>query len=241
VSLTGEGTRYLERCQRALLEFELLEAPSDARAELRGTLSITAPVLFGQLEIVPVVVAFLETHPALDVRLVLLDRIVSLADEGLDLGVRIGELPDSALRARLIGRVRSVLCASPDYLERAGTPRRLDALASHACIAFEPTTPIANRWAFKRGDERERSITVRPRLIVNTGQAAIDAAVLGLGIVRVLSYQVERLIAEHKLVTVLDSFASVPVPVHFVQLPGAPSRAATAFIELAAAKLRERL
>jgi DNA-binding transcriptional LysR family regulator len=241
VSLTGEGERYLERSRRALGEFDLLEAPSEARTELRGTLSVTASVLFGQLHLVPVVAEFLEAHPQLDLRLSLLDRVVSLAEEGIDLGVRIGALPDSALRARLVGHVRSVICASPAYLKRAGVPRDPEALASHACIAFTNTTPIADRWSFPSGGKRERSVAVRARLTVNTAQAGIEAALAGMGLVRVLSYQVDSLLADKRLRVVLEPFEPEPVPVHLVHLPGPQSRAAAAFLEFTAERLRKRL
>lgn len=241
VSLTGDGERYLERSRRALGEFELLEAPSDARAELRGTLSVTASVLFGQRHLVPVVAEFLEVHPQLDLRLTLLDRVVSLAEEGIDLGVRIGALPDSALRARLVGHVRSVICASPAYLKRAGVPKDPEALARHACIAFTNTAPISDRWSFPSGGKRERSVAVHARLTVNTAQAGIEAALAGVGLVRVLSYQVDSLLADKRLRVVLEPFEPEPVPVHLVHLPGLQSRAAVAFLEFAAEQLRKRL
>jgi DNA-binding transcriptional LysR family regulator len=241
VSLTGDGERYLERSRRVLAEFDLLEAPADAHAELRGALAVTAPVMFGQLHVLPVARELLARHPRLDLRLLLVDRVVSLAEEGIDVGVRIGALPDSALRARLVGHVRSVVCASPDYLARAGTPRTPEALAKHDCIAFTATTPIANRWSFASAGKRERSIAVRPKLTVNTAQAAIDAAVAGLGVVRVISYQVSQLVADKKLRIVLPAAASAPMPMHLVHLPGAQSRAAAAFVELAAEWLRKRI
>jgi DNA-binding transcriptional LysR family regulator len=240
VSLTSDGERYLQRSVRALAELDALEYASEADAPLAGLLSLTAPVLFGQLHVAPVVGEFLREHPALDARLFLVDRIVSLADEGLDLGVRIGALPDSALRARVVGHVRLVACASPDYLKRAGRPRRLEDLAKHTCIANIGATPIADRWAFP-GDKRERSVSVHARLIVNTSQAAIDAAVAGLGITRALSYQVDHLVAANQLQLVLESFEPPSAPVQLVQLPGAPNRAAAAFAEFAVGRLAQRL
>ncbi|MGZ3407376.1 MAG: LysR family transcriptional regulator [Polyangia bacterium] len=242
VSLTDDGERYLDRGRHLLAEIDQLEARPDARAPLAGRLSITAPVLFGQLHVLPVVTELLARHPALDVRLLLYDRVVSLAEEGIDVGVRLGALPDSALRARLVGQVRSVVCASPAYLARAGVPRTPDALSKHACIAFSGTTPLADRWSFPRaGRRRERTVTVRARLVVNSAQAAIDAAVAGLGIVRVLSYQVSRLVADGTLRIILAAHEREAVPVHLVHLPGARSRAASAFVELAAERLAGRL
>jgi DNA-binding transcriptional LysR family regulator len=235
VSLSHDGERYLERARRLVAELDALES-SDRDTELRGTLSITAPVLFGQLHVVPIVTAYLARHAEVSARLSLLDRVVSLADEGVDLAVRIGTLPDSAMLARQLGHVRSVLVASPAYLDRVGTPRSLDQLGKHACISQSGTTPIPDRWSFDR-----RTITVKPRLVVNTGQAAIDAALAGLGIARVLSYQVDRLVATERLRIVLAAEEPVPLPVHLLSLPGVQPRLATTFAEHAAAQLRKRL
>lgn len=256
VSLTSEGERYLEQSRQILADFDRLEAAPDAQADLRGTLAVTASVLFGQLHVLPLALEFMALHPGLELRLVLLDRVVALAEEGIDLGVRIGALPDSALRARFVGQVRQVVCASPAYLSRAGLPRTPEALAGHDCIAFTTTTPIAGHWAFRasgRGERsvrnrsvrnrsvRNRSVTIRPRLLVNTAQAAIDAALAGAGCVRVLSYQVNHLVADKRLRLILPSFEPAPVPVHLVQLPGARNRIAAAFVEFAVDPLRRRI
>jgi DNA-binding transcriptional LysR family regulator len=241
VSVTSEGERFLERGRRLLAELDALEAAPDVRAPLAGRISITAPVLFGQLHVAPLVCAFLELHPALDARLLLVDRVVSLADEGIDLAVRIGPLPDSSLRARQVGHVRWMVCASPRYLSRAGTPRTPEALARHTCISFDAGTPLADHWTFPRTGGRNRSIALRPRLVVNTAQAGIDAAIAGLGMVRVLSYQIAQPLAAKKLRLVLEAFAPPPVPIHIVQLPGVPNRLASAFVDFAAERLQARL
>jgi len=224
VSLSDDGERYLERSRRALAELDALETPLDAKAELRGTLTVTAPVLFGQLHVLPRVEAFLAEHPGVTVRMLLLDRVVSLAEEGIDVAIRIGELPDSALRARPIGHVRTVVVGSPDYFERHPAPRAIDSLAKHTCISFSVTSPIADRWTFG-----SRSIAVTPRLVVNTAGAAIDAALHGFGIARVLSYQVAHHVESGDLRIVLANAEPPPVPVHLVTLPGVLSRIATAF------------
>jgi DNA-binding transcriptional LysR family regulator len=239
--VTGDGERYLERGRRLLAELDALESAPDARAPLAGRLSVTAPVLFGQLHVAPLVAAFLEQHAEVEARLLLVDRVVSLAEEGVDLAIRIGPLPDSSLRARLVGQVRWVICASPAYLARAGVPRTPEALARHTCVSFDAGSPLADHWTFPRAGGRERRVALRPRLIVNTAQAGIDAAIAGLGIVRVLSYQVERPLAEKRLRLVLEGFAPAPVPIHLVQLPGVPNRLATGFADFAAERLRGRL
>lgn len=243
VTLTGDGARYLEKSRHVVAEVDSLEAPLDAKAPLAGTVSLTAPVLFGHQHVVPIVHDFLGKHAGVCARLVLVDRIVSLADEGLDLAVRIGALPDSALLARVVGHVRLVTCASPRYLARAGVPRTPESLGNHACIALTGTTPIADRWSFPhaREGQRDRSVAIRPRLVVNTGQAAIEAALAGLGVVRVLSYQVERLVADGRLQIVLPGFEPPAVPIQVVHLPGAQPRIASAFVEHAIAQLTKRL
>lgn len=227
VSLTPAGEQLLERSRRALAELDALEAPN---AEVRGTLTLTAPVLFGQLHVLPIVTAFLAQHPDVQVKLSLLDRVVSLAEEGVDLAIRIGELPDSTLVARHIGDVRSVLVASPAYLARAGMPR-LDTLANHTCISFSGLG-----WSFGK-----RKISMTPRLVVNTAQAAIDAALAGLGVTRVLSYQVAKLVEAGKLRMVLASHESDVLPVQLVRLAGARSRVASTFSELVMASLPQTL
>jgi DNA-binding transcriptional LysR family regulator len=241
VTLSAEGDRYLERSRRAIAEVDALELRDDTAAPLRGTLSITAPVLFGQLHVVPIVSAFLQTHAEMRIKLTLLDRVVSLAEEGIDLAVRIGELPDSSLVARQVGHVRTVIVASPDYLDKHGTPRAIESLAKHACISVSPITPLVDMWSFAASGRSSRTSRVRinARLVVNTAQAAIDAAVDGLGITRVLSYQVDKLLASEKLRTILTSHEPEPVPVHLVHLPGPQPRSAVAFAELAASTLRK--
>lgn len=241
VSLTGEGERTLERCRRLLADFDALEQPGDRDAALRGTLALTAPALFGRLHVLPVATDFLTRHPAVDLRLTLVDRVVSLAEEGIDLAVRIGALPDSALIALPLGQVRLVVCASPAYLAGAGTPRAPADLAGHACVSFAGATPIADRWSFAGAGRRDQSVAVRPRLVVSAAEAAIDAAAAGLGLARVLSYQVDHLVAARALRIVLAAFEPPPVPVQLVHLPGLQPRVAAAFTAAAAPALRERL
>ena len=235
VSLTHDGERYLDRARRLVAELDALESP-DRDPTLRGTLSVTAPVLFGQLHVMPVLTAFLAKHEHVTGRVVLVDRIVSLAEEAIDAAVRIGELPDSSLLARQLGHVRAVLVASPLFLREHGTPSSIDRLAAYPCIAFAGTSPAGDRWTFVR-----QSVAIQPRLIVNTNQAAIDAALAGLGIARVLSYQVTRLVASGRLRIVLADSEPPLVPVQLVTLPGVQPRIAVTFADYAAARLRKRL
>lgn len=241
VTLTDDGERYLARCRNLLAEFKALESPTAAQAELSGRLSVAASVLFGQMHVMPIVIELLQAHPGIDARVQLHDRTVSLADEGVDVAVRIGALPDSALRAHAVGRVRSVICASPKYLRGRSAPQSLDALPEHDFIAFTGTTPIPDRWSFHRPGHRDRTVRVRARLVVDTARGAIDAAIAGLGLVRVLSYQVDDLVAQGALRIVLRAYEPAAIPVQLVQLPGTPTRAAAAFVELATARLRAAL
>jgi DNA-binding transcriptional LysR family regulator len=241
VSLTGDGERCLERARRVVADLDALETPADATRPLAGRLTVTAPALFGRLHVVPLVGELVRRHPGVDVRLLLVDRVVSLAEEAVDVAVRLGDLPDSALHARLLGQVRTVVCASPTYLRRRGVPRFPADLAQHECIAFTGVTPIADRWAFPVAGRRERSQPVHARLVVNLAEAAIDAAAAGLGVVRVLSYQVAPLVAAGQLRVVLDRHEPRPLPVHLVYPPGPQSHTASAFLDLATGRLRPLL
>jgi len=214
VRVTGEGAAYLERCRVALADLD------DAALALRGDgampagpLVVTAPVTFGRLHILPIATALLRAHPALKVELALIDRVVRLVDEGVDVAVRIGDLSDSALHALKVAEVRRVLVASPAYLASHPTPANVAALHAHMLIAFTELDR-AQEWRF--GAAGKPAIRVEPRLTVNTADAAIAAAIDGLGIAHVLSYQALAAIASGQLVTLLDEVAPPPIPVHLV-------------------------
>ena len=171
-----------------------------AQDEPQGELAITAPVAFGRLHVLPIVTAFLKSSPRVTARMLLIDRVVDLIEEGIDISVRIGALPDSSLRATRVGAIRLVTCASPAYLAERGMPSSPRELAEHDCISVTALSP-ADRWIFP-GAKAPQRIAVRPRLIVNTAEAAIDAAKDGLGVVRVLSYQARgwprrQVVADH--------------------------------------------
>lgn len=214
VRLTEEGAAYLERCRAALVELD------DAALSLRGdgatpggTLVITAPVTFGRLHILPLVNHVLRAHPALTVSLTLIDRVVRLVDEGIDVAVRIGDLSDSSLHALKVAEVRRILVASPAYLAARGMPANIPALHDHDLISFAEIDR-APEWRF--GPVGKPAIRIEPRLIVNTADVAIAAAVDGMGIARVLSYQAIDAIAAGTLVSLHDDAAPPPVPVHLV-------------------------
>jgi DNA-binding transcriptional LysR family regulator len=243
VALTEAGRRQLERCRRLLEEFDALESTvEDERASPSGLLTLTAPVSFGRLHVVPIVCRLLQELPALSVKLVLLDRVVSLVDEGIDAAVRIGHLPDSTLRAVRVGSVRLGLYASPAYLSAAGTPRAARDVGRHAFIATTGVMRTPSRWPFRGGRGRGGgAVTVQPRLVVNTAEAALEAAVAGLGLAPLLSYQAEAAHAQGRIVPVLESLAPPPLPIQLVIPAGRHTPAKVRiFVERAARTLRER-
>lgn len=241
LSLTEAGQSYVAACRRILEDVG--EAERTATGEYsapRGELVITAPIVFGRLHVLPVVAEFLARYPEIGVRLMLADSIVNLLEEHVDLAVRIGALPDSALVAMRVGAIRRVVCASPDYLAAHGVPEHPRDLAAHACITSDGLTS-ARAWGFWVGNEPV-SLPVRSRLVLNTAEAAIDAAMLGVGLTRVLSYQVAAAVREGQLTVVLEAFEPPPWPVSLVHGGQAPlPLKLRAFLDFAAPRLRARL
>jgi DNA-binding transcriptional LysR family regulator len=238
VALTDAGSRHLELCRRLLADVEELEsAAASDRIEPQGLLTVTAPVVFGRLHVLPIVLAFLRAFPAVTVRLLLLDRVVSLVDEGVDLGIRLAPLPDSSLRAITAGAVRHALYASPDYLARHGVPTSPAQLAGHACISLDAVNPTPDRWSL---GQPPHTVTVRPRLVVNTAEAAVDAAIAGLGVTRVLSYQADAAVEAGRLQAILADH-DTPAPIHLVHPAGRhlPAKLRL-FIDRAVTALRAR-
>jgi DNA-binding transcriptional LysR family regulator len=238
VRATDAGLRYLEEARRILADVEAAEeSVAGGNAEPRGQLTVTAPVLFGRMFVMPGIVEYLERYPKTEVSAVLLDRSVNLLEEGIDVGVRIGELADSTMRALRVGSVRVVACAAPEYLKRHGTPQAPQDLAAHATIASVAGSG-AIHWRFDTGDGM-RQVRVRPRLTVTTNDAAIEAALRGFGITRLLSYQVAPLLGARRLKLLLEDFEPPPWPVHIVHREGRfASAKVRAFVDLMAARLR---
>jgi DNA-binding transcriptional LysR family regulator len=241
VTLTESGRHFLEACRRILDELgEAERAASGEYQAPRGELVITAPIVFGRLHVVPVVAAFLKAYPDVDVRLMLFDRIADLLDERVDLAVRIGELSDSTMISTRLGTIRHIVCASPAYLAERGTPDHPRKLAAHDCVTF---TGLASPsvWSFRVG-RKLADFAVRSRLTVTTAEAAIDAAVAGLGITRVLSYQVADALRRKRLAVLFANHAPEAVPVSMV-FPGGrllPIKL-RAFLDFARPRLRSRL
>lgn len=240
LSLTEAGSAYVAACRRILEEIgEAERAATGEYAAPKGELVVTAPVVFGRLHVVPIVAEFLAQYPEIDVNLMLTDRVVHLMDEPADVAVRIGELPDSTLMATGVGTVRRVVCASPAYLKKHGVPAKPRDLAGHECITFE-VLASKRAWVFGAG-KSELSVPVHSRLAVNTAEAAIGAAMLGVGLVRVLSYQVADAIRDQALRVVLDAYESAPLPISLVYKgPGPLPLKLRAFLDFVTPRLRAR-
>ena len=240
LALTEPGRAYLETCRRVLSDLDAAERRlTGEQAEPQGVLALTAPVVFGRRHVLPVVAAYLEAYPRMSVRMFLMDRVVDLVEEGLDLGIRIGQLPDSSLRATQLGTVRYVTCASPSYLSEFGVPATPKELAGHRCISFNMFSS-AERWSF--AGRKPVSVTVDPRLIINTADAAIDAAKAGLGVVRVLSYQADSSLKDDSLRLILEDFEPEAIPINLIHREDRlPQAKVQSFVALAVPRLRKRL
>lgn len=241
LSLTDAGRSYVAACKRILDDVgEAERAASGEYSAPRGDLTITAPVVFGRLNVLPVVSEFLRAFPEIRMRLVLTDRVVNLFEDHVDVAVRIGELPDSSLVATRLGAVRHVVCASPAYFAARGAPQDPADLDVHDCITFE-VLMAPEAWKF-RSRTSPISVPIRSRLIVNTAEAAIDAAVAGLGITRILSYQVAHLTRSGQLAVALQDFEPAPWPVSLVYGGGRllPLKL-RAFLDFTAPRLRSRM
>jgi DNA-binding transcriptional LysR family regulator len=242
IRLTRAGERYLATCREVLSTLDAGERGAAAEQELpSGLLTVTAPLLFGQLHVRPLLDAFLDQNPGVRARLLLLDRVVNLVEEGVDVAVRIGQLADSTLLVTRLGRVRRVLCASPAYLARKGRPKDPAALREHACI-MERDGAETDIWRFSSQSGRSLTVSVRPRLVVNSAAAAVASAVAGHGITRVMSYQAASAVAAGRLQILLAQHEPPHSPVNLVLPPGrAQTAKQRAFAGFVAAPLRAAL
>jgi DNA-binding transcriptional LysR family regulator len=241
LTLTDAGDTYIAACKRILEDVRETEhTVSGEFSTPRGELVISAPIVFGRIHVLPVIAAFFQAYPEVTVRLSLSDRMVGLLEDHVDLALRIGELEDSRLIARRCGSTRRVVCGSPEYFSQHGTPKHPTDLASHAAVIFETVTS-SNAWVFA-ADRSDIAVSMRRQLIVNTSEAAIDAAIAGVGVTRVLSYQVEHAINVGTLVAVLKRFEPNSLPISLVHdnQRRVPLKV-RAFLDFAAPRLRARL
>ena len=242
LELTDAGRSYVVACRDILAAVDQAERTAAGEyAAPRGEIVVTAPIVFGRLHMLPVIVEFLNAYPDIDVRLVLTDRITNFIEDHVDIALRIGSLPDSSLIATRLGSVRRVVCASPAYLAaHRPAPSRPSDLAGHSCITFEGLMSPAE-WRFLNG-KAELSVAIRSRLVVNTAEAAIDAATTGLGITRVLSYQIADALRARALKIILAEFEPDPSPVNLVYAgQGLLPIKTRAFVDFSTERLRRKL
>ncbi len=238
VRTTDAGARYLEDARSILHEAdEADEAAAGINAMPRGHLAVTAPMLFGTLYVMPIITAHQRTFRETTLSALFVDRVVNLIDEGLDVGLRIGSLPDSSLRAIRVGQVRRVICAAPGYLKKHGLPKTPTDLAGHQIIAATAVS-AGSEWTFVNGKQKI-GVKLNPRILVNTNDGALEAAKDGFGLTRLISYQVASELASGKLKTVLSEYEGAPLPIHVIHREGRHGSAKVrSFVDLAVEKLR---
>ena len=241
LTLSDAGRSYVAACRRILEDVR--EAERTAAGEYsapQGDLIVTAPIVFGRLHVLPVVAEFLKVYPDIDIRLALADRLFNLIEDRVDLAIRIGPLPDSSLKASRVGSIRHVVCGSPVYFGRRGKPTSPFELSDHDCVTFQGLSS-PDTWTF-RIKKTEKPIAIHSRLVVNTAEAAIDAAIAGVGMTRVLSYQIAQALMSGALDVALQAFEPPPWPVNLVYGGGQvlPLKL-RAFLDFAAPRLKARL
>ena len=239
--LTDAGSAFVAAGRRVLEELEEAERAAAGEYRIpRGDLLVTAPIMFGKLHVTPVVLAFLAAYPEVNVRVVLFDHVIDLVENHVDVAVRVGHLPDSGLVAARIGEIHWVICASPAYLSTRGTPVAPDDLAQHDCIGFEGLQMVRT-WPFGRGTNA-KTVAIRPRFAANTADAIIEAAIAGIGIARLTSYQAAGAIRDGRLVSLLRRYGPEPLPVHLVHTgpPLVPLKM-RAFLDFASPRLKASL
>lgn len=238
VRVTEVGLRYLDDAKRVLAEADEADAAAAGiNRTPRGQLAITAPVLFGKLYVMPGIVDYLKYHPEVTISALFLDRVVNMIEEGMDIAVRIGQLPDSNLRAIPVGLVHRVLCASPDYIAEHGYPQQPQDLLQHRLILASGAS-ARTEWQFGP-KEKPQHVKLHPRLTVTSNDGAIEAARGGLGITRLMSYQVAGHLTRGELVRLLPHYEMPALPIHVVHQESRHSSAKVrSFIDLMVSRLR---
>lgn len=238
VRVTEAGARYAEDCRRIIAELvDADESAGGSHAAPHGHLILTAPMLFGTKFVTPIVTEYLLRNSDVSASCLFLDRVVNMMEEGVDVAVRIGNLPDSSMQAIRVGQVRHVICAAPDYLKRNGIPQSPDDLQDHIIVSASGLTRSPEWRLMQNGSPR--TVKVQSRLTTSTNDSAVSAAISGFGLTRLLSYQVAEHLRNGQLKTVLSDFEPDTLPIHVVHREGKhASRKARTFIDLAVERLR---
>ncbi len=237
VKLTEAGAQYFADCQRLLADLSEAEASAaGAYGKPTGTLTVTTSAMFGTMFVLPLMTEYLDLYPDVIGRGLFVDRVVSMVDEGIDVAIRIGHLPDSGLTATRVGQVRRVICGSPIYFEKHGVPISPSDLPRHRIIA-STSAWTSLEWRF--GVQKKSTVRVNPRLYCSTNEAAIAAAASGWGLTRVLSYQIAPQLEAGELRTILSDYEEEALPIHVVHPEGRHASAKVrSFIDFAVGKLR---
>ncbi len=237
VKLTEAGSRYFADCQRLLADLSDVEAAAaGAYGKPTGTLTVTTSAMFGTMFVLPLMTEYLDLYPDVIGRGLFVDRVTSMVDEGIDVAIRIGHLPDSGLTATRVGQVRRVICGSPAYFEKNGVPLNPGDLSNHRIIA-STSAWTSLEWRF--GVQKKTTIHVNPRLFCATNEAAISATASGWGLTRVLSYQIAPHLEAGELRTILSDYEEEALPIHVVHPEGRYASAKVrSFIDFAVGKLR---
>ena len=238
VRLTDAGNNYLIDVKRIIEKIEQAEAHvSGSNIVPKGTLTVTAPVLFGEKFIVPIISEYLESYESVVVKASFFDRVSNILEEGIDVAVRIGNLKDSSLHATSCGSIKRIVCASPGYLEKYGTPHHPSELLSHQVI-LATTVEASTTWQFITKNNKIE-VKVSPRLICNQNNSVIKAILKDGGITRLMSYQVGKELEEGRLVRILDEYNTSSLPISIVNIEGRQANAKIrAFVNLTVNRLR---
>jgi DNA-binding transcriptional LysR family regulator len=243
LSFTDAGLAYLTAARRILDEVEGAEREATGEYTTpKGELVVTAPTFFGRLHVLPVVTDFLALYPEINLRLILADRNVDLIGDHVDMAVRIGKLPDSSMVATPVGQMRTVTCASPALLAGHGIPSQPDDLSQFPCVTVITPMPVPS-WRFRLPKSRTmHDVSILPRLAVTTPDAAAQAAIRGVGVARLLHYQVAEAVRDLALQLVLESYEPEPVPIHLLHVSrGQMPLKLRSFIDFAVPRLRAAL
>lgn len=242
VTVTDAGQRYYENVIRILEEIG--DAERQARGEYqqaKGLLTLTAPSLFGRLHVLPIVTAFMRRHDDIEVRLLFTNHMLDLPEEHIDLGIRLGAISHGSMTAADAGIVRQIVCASPDFLAAHGHPQSPQALPDRQCITFS-RSGRPDPWTFRMPMGKKQSVDVKPKLVLNSAEGAVDSALAHAGLTQLYSYQAAPHVATGALEIVLPDYEIEPVPISLVFPQGQrlPQKVKS-FLDFAMPRLRERL